>query len=61
MKKKLVDIHAQYIPKKTTIKDYLFFAERYNFSSIILTPPCVNGVSQKSKNFILDTKKVTIF
>ena len=50
MKKKLVDIHAQYIPKKTTIKDYLFFAERYNFSSIILTPPCVNGVEpEKAK------------
>jgi hypothetical protein len=43
MKKKLVDIHAQYIPNKTSIKDYLHFAKTHNFSTIILTPACVNG------------------
>ena len=52
MKKKLVDIHAQYIPKKTSIKEYLYYAESNNFSSIILTPACVEGEEPEKAKFL---------
>lgn len=52
MKYKNIDIHAQYIPKKVSIKDYLFFINQFNFFKIILTPACVKGEEPDKPHFL---------